>query len=89
MLILLVLGCPAQDDCAAMCDAAEGRYESCMAERGLAWGDAYEDEQDYRNWCDTWAWEARQLGEADRCAAMLPAMEEGTCEDYDAAWSLE
>lgn len=57
-----------------------------MAERGLAWGDAYADAADYQDWCQTWAWEARELGEAERCEAMESAFTDGDCEAYDNAW---
>ncbi len=69
-----------------MCVAALNRYESCMPERGLAWGDAYSSAADYRDWCETWGWEARQLDEADRCASMEATFEDGSCEAYDGAW---
>ena len=85
-MILLVLAC-APDACDAMCDAGLGRYEACMEERGLDWGLAYRDEVDWRNWCDTVSWEWRRLDEADRCEANLRTFAEGTCEEYDAAWS--
>lgn len=88
MILLLLLAC-APDDCAAMCDAALVRFEACLEERGEAWGPevGYTDAADYENWCATYTWELRQLGEADTCAEKLPMFEDGTCDDYDAAWS--
>lgn len=84
-MVILLWGCAA-DRCEAMCDAAILRYEACMEERGLSWGDAYADEADYRDWCDTWSWEQRQLGTADRCEENEAVFESGNCAEYDAAW---
>jgi hypothetical protein len=69
-----------------MCDRARVRYESCMEERGMSYGMAYEDARDFDNACTTWTWEQGVLGEAPDCAAMSSTFENGTCEDYDAAW---
>lgn len=88
ILYALLLAC-SPDACDAMCDAALVRYEACLAEWGLEWGASvgYADASDYRNWCDTWSWEARQLGEADQCEEVRTALLEGTCDDYPDAWS--
>lgn len=85
MIVWLLLACEA-DPCADMCVAAQGRYEVCMEERGLTYGMTYEDAADYQNACETWVWEARQLGETPACAEMTRTFEEGSCEDYDASW---
>lgn len=88
MILLLLLAC-APDDCDALCDAALVRFEACLAERGETWGPSvgYTDAADYANWCATYAWELRQLGEADTCAETRTTLEGGTCEDAAAAWS--
>lgn len=87
-LLPLLLGCAPDDGCAATCDVALARYEACLPEWGLEWGVAYEDAADFRNWCDTWAWEQRQLGQADRCAEVTGALEDADCMGYAAAWSV-
>lgn len=71
-----------------MCAAALDRFEGCMEASGLEWGSmvGYADAADYRNWCETWTWEARQLGEAASCAEKLDTFREGTCDDYYATW---
>lgn len=85
----LLLACAPDDRCDAMCDAAKDRFEACLEEAGLEWGSSvgYEDPVDYANWCQTWAWEARQLGEADQCAAMETTFRDGTCAEYYDAWA--
>lgn len=90
--MLLWLGaCAEPDACGAMCVAAQTRFEACLGERGLAWGDAvgYADARDYADWCGTWAWEARLLEEEATCAEKKAVFEDGDCADYDAAWSEE
>lgn len=57
-----------------------------MEERGLGWEtSAYVDVVDFQNGCATWVWEVRQLG-LDQCDVMSVAIEEGTCDDFDAGW---
>ena len=84
-----LLACTPSDDCDAMCGAALERFTSCLAEGGQSWGDGvgYADEADYEDWCSTWTWEQRQLGEAAACSEKLVAFEDGDCNGYYAAWS--
>jgi hypothetical protein len=84
-MLWLLLAC-SEDPCVAMCVAAQARYEVCMEERGLTYGMTYADAADYQNACDTWVWEQRQLGEEPACVDMTTTFDEGTCEEYDAAW---
>lgn len=88
MILLLLLACDPPDACVPMCVAARERFAACLEEEGLEWGPAvgYADAADYDDWCATWAWELRQLGQADTCAARIPTFETGTCDDYHAAW---
>lgn len=88
MILALLLAC-VSDACDAMCDAARERFAACLAEDDLEWGPGvgYADADDYDDWCATYAWELRQLGEADACAEKLPIFEEGTCDDYADAWA--
>jgi hypothetical protein len=84
---LLLLAC-ARDACDAMCDAALDRFAACLEEDGLQWGESvgYTSPTDFANWCATWTWEARQLGEADTCDERLATFESGDCDDYRGAW---
>lgn len=86
---LLLLACAPDDRCEAMCDAALSRFEVCLGEGGLEWGASvgYQGPADYQNWCETWTWEVRQLGEQDQCATKEAVFADGTCEEYYAAWS--
>lgn len=88
-LLLLALGCAPADRCDAMCDAALARFSACMEERGLTWGASvgYADAEDYANWCDTWAWEQRQLGEEAVCEEREATFRDGDCDAYYAAWA--
>jgi hypothetical protein len=74
-----------------MCGAARSRFEACLDASGLEWGASvgYTDAEDYDDWCATYSWELRQLGEAATCAEKLPVFEEGTCDDYYDAWASE
>jgi hypothetical protein len=85
---IVLAGCASSDACPAMCDAARDRFAACLEESGLEWGASvgYEDANDYDNWCGTYTWELRQLGEADSCAERLPVFTDGTCDDYYDAW---
>lgn len=89
MWFALLLACAPADSCAAMCDAALARYSTCLEERGLSWGPqvGYDGPEDYANWCDTWAWEQRQLGEEAVCDDKLPTFRDGDCDAYYAAWA--
>ena len=59
---LLFLGCDTSDPCADMCQAAVDTHSACLAQWEAQWTDfGYADEQDFRNSCDTWAWEMRLL----------------------------
>lgn len=84
-------GCAAPDVCAELCTAARDRFEGCLEAGGLTWGASvgYESAADYDNWCDTFAWELRELGQADTCAERQALVEGGTCSDYYDAWAVE
>lgn len=86
MILWLLLSCAPPDACDVMCDAALVRYEGCMEEQGLEWGNNFADEADFHDWCDTWSWEQRQLGEEGRCEDMTPVFEDGTCAEWFDAW---
>lgn len=86
LLAALLQACTYTDPCESMCSSALTRYEGCMEERGLEWGMAYADEEDYLNFCETWVWEQGQLGAEPDCPAMQATFDDGTCEEYDAAW---
>ena len=92
-LVALFSGCASLegDACAGMCDAALARFESCMDESGLEYGASvgYTDAVDYADWCDTWTWELRQLGQAASCDARRVVFEDGTCDDYLDVWEVE
>lgn len=85
-MILLLLACTG-DACTEMCDAALVDFEGCLAENGLEWGVSvgYADADDYLNWCDTYSWELRQLGEESTCASRRTILREASCSD-GAAW---
>ena len=88
MLTLLLLACAPDDDCAAMCDAALSGLESCLAAEGREWeGSGWESPEDFANWCDTWSWEQRQLGQEATCAEKLPELRDGDCDAFYAAWA--
>jgi hypothetical protein len=89
MLLLLLLACAGPDDCDAMCAAAVDRFEGCLDERGLEWGESvgYADAVDYDNWCGTWTWEVRQTGATDQCTPKLAVFRDGDCDAYYAAWA--
>jgi len=79
--------------CEVMCERATAVQEECLAEEDRAWSDlGYEDAADHLDWCHTWAWSqrllARDAGEPGRaselCEARTEALEQITCEDYDA-----
>ena len=79
------------DVCAEMCVAAQDRFEACLEEGGLSWGASvgYDSPSDYENGCETFAWELRELGQAETCGARLETFEDGTCSDYHDAWGVE
>ena len=96
---LLSSGCGPEppDPCTPMCAAATTLYGSCLDGWGAAWTDAgYEDEADFLDACETWAWSARLLedeaGETGRidatCRERTVQYTDGTCEDFLATdWS--
>lgn len=88
---MLLLACAAADPCAAMCDAAQVRFEACLDEQGQEYGAevGYESAADYANGCATYAWELEALGLADTCEARRATFADGTCADYHAAWEIE
>jgi len=92
VLSLLLAACADTDVvvCSAMCDAALDRFEACLDEGGQDWGASvgYENPTDYTNACETFAWELRELDQADSCAARRATFEDGTCDDYYDAWEV-
>jgi len=88
--VIAALSCASADDpCDDMCAAAATTYGTCLEDWGLDWSAAgYEDDADFREVCETWAWEMRILEketDADgwtdaTCAARAELL--GTCEDY-------
>lgn len=76
-MILLLLACAGPPDpCESMCAAAGELLGACVEDWDLDWqAVGYDDEADFLNRCETWAWEARLLerearreGEAERGA---------------------
>ncbi|NOY28435.1 MAG: hypothetical protein GXP62_21470 [Oligoflexia bacterium] len=61
--LALILACaPASDPCDGMCQAAADLYGTCLSDWGQDWGAAgYDDQADFVDRCQTWAWEARIL----------------------------
>lgn len=101
MLLAFLLACnPAPDPCEAMCAAAADLYGTCLESWALDWSAAgYEDQADFLDRCETWAWEARLLeADAGQDGAVDAACEEReltfgealdplTCEAYTTiAW---
>jgi hypothetical protein len=80
-----------------MCAAATELYGGCLTDWGVEWANAgYDDEEDFRETCDTWAWQARILeAEAGRsgqidatCRTRTALFTNGTCEDFTSInWS--
>lgn len=98
LLLLLLLGCEdPPDPCAAMCAVATETQAACLAEEGVDWTAAgYADRADYRDACDTWAWEARLLeddagedGAVDEtCRTRRETLSGGACDELAAIdWS--
>lgn len=89
MLLGLLLGCGPDPACVAMCEAAESRYTTCLADAGLDWGAevGYQSAADYANWCATWVWEMEQTGGDPACAARRRVFATGTCADYYESWT--
>ncbi len=55
---------PEPDPCAEMCEAAAVLYGGCLRDWGAGWEAAgYDDEADFLDACNTWAWELRLLEE--------------------------
>jgi hypothetical protein len=76
-VILLLLSCARPPDpCDSMCAAAGELLSACVEDWELDWpAVGYDSEADFRDRCQTWAWEARLLerdarrrGEAERGA---------------------
>lgn len=86
---LLSIACAPPDACDALCDASLDAFSACLYARGQDWGPdvGYEDAADYADWCATYTWELRQLGESDTCDARLDALAEGGCDGHAAAWA--
>ena len=95
VLLLPLFGIPGcsepPDPCAPMCAAATELYGGCLADWGVEWTSAgYEDEDDFRETCDTWAWQTRILEEeAEKsgqinglCEERRALFETGTCADF-------
>lgn len=97
LLSLLLLACGRDPDpCVEMCAAAAPLQAACLEAGGLEWASTtYEDEQDYVERCETWAWELRLLerdagerGAVDRVcdereAALAAALEDPEAPDCD------
>ena len=91
---MLGAGCADAVDpaCAAMCATAGEAYGACLADWGVDWSAAgLEDEADYVDRCETWAWEmgvlerdARARGEAVPRGAT-----EAACVERDSLLSAE
>ncbi|MDP2306922.1 MAG: hypothetical protein Q8P18_12935 [Pseudomonadota bacterium] len=84
-------GCAPSDVCAELCTAARDRYEGCLEAGGLTWGASvgYESAAEYDDWCETFSWELRELGQADSCGDRLALVEGGECSEYYDAWAVE
>lgn len=84
LLTAALAGC-GDDACEAMCDAAEARVTTCLESEDRDWVDlGWSDVTDFRDFCATWAEEARALDQQDACPTMTTTFEEGDC----AAWPL-
>ncbi|MCK6529173.1 hypothetical protein L6R50_16995 [Myxococcota bacterium] len=92
-------GCHPTPACDAMCEPAAARFEACLDEWGLGWGETsgYEDRDDHLGWCATWVQEQRALARDDggagafaalesRCGGMMETFSEGGCDAYYSAW---
>lgn len=88
-LVACASACAPQDDCDAMCSAAVERFGGCITDAGMEWGSAvgYTSEADFGDWCATWVWEQREVGNAEQCTTNLPVLEDGTCADYPGLWA--
>jgi hypothetical protein len=89
-LLLLALSCAADDPCDTLCDVSLDAFSSCLDENGQEWGEhvGYLDPDDYLDWCDTYVWELRQLGQSDTCDTRLDALAAGGCAGHAAAWAV-
>jgi hypothetical protein len=88
MLVLLaLLACasdPQPDPCEDMCAVAAAVQCGCIDSWGADWPDVgFEDQQDYFQACQTWAWEMRLLEDdaVDRGALDAPGAVDSLCRD--------
>ena len=86
LLLLALLSCAdtAPDPCPDMCRAGASLYGGCLESWGLDWSAAgFEDDADFLEVCETWAWEMRMLEEAAGESGTVDA----TCEERDALFT--
>jgi len=95
---------PIPEPCPTMCAAAVPVKQACLEQDGRAWEDTtWASAEGFRASCETWAWQTRRLEAdarrrgaldggpttAEACESRLEALDEGRCEDLDAAgWDL-
>ncbi|MDP6933117.1 MAG: hypothetical protein QGG40_09380 [Myxococcota bacterium] len=92
----ILLACvTAPDPCSQMCETAADLYGSCLEEWSLDWSAAgFQDEQDYLQVCDTWAWEQRLLADdpsrVDQvCEERDSVFQHGSCSEYTSTdWDI-
>ena len=79
-------GCAHHDPCVPMCAQAADAYGSCLDPDGAGaappdWGAAqYSDAQDFRDACETWAWEQRLIADAEDAPGRVDAACAGRAE---------
>lgn len=97
--LIALLACdPVPPACPALCAEAAAALSPCVEAQGLSWSAyGYEDQADFQDACDTWAWEqarmaqhasARQGGGGQglhaleaRCVDLSETFATGTCEE--------
>ncbi len=80
------------DPCEAMCRAAAELYGSCLQDWGAGWESAgYDDEPDFLDSCETWAWEMRLLEEDALQQGVIDekGQVEATCTERRAAFESD
>jgi len=80
-LTALALGCGDPDPCTPMCAAATDLYGRCLDDWGVGWSAAgYDNAGDFRDACETWAWEMQHLErEARRRDPAVKGQVDATC----------
>ena len=74
-LLVALVSCGAEPDpCTPMCAAATALYGGCLESWGVEWTSAgYDDEADFTESCETWAWSSRLLEEdAGKSGEIVP-----------------